>query len=126
MPVDTIVNPRHRTSGCARCRMDLIRFTREVRLPRFTMRAGEEWNLPQTSYRTNRYVELGAGLVPPGAYELVERDAQRASHNGRACPGAALDLETYPDALLEYVRATPAQAATRTTTKRIRTKGVTP
>ena len=80
-----IANP---TPGCARCRMDLIRFTRKCRLRRFTMEAGDEWKLPQV-----RYTEGGAMLddsfVHERHFEIVERDHTRACHNGSQCPGAS-------------------------------------
>lgn len=99
-----MINQKHPTAGCARCRMDLIRFTREVKLPRFTMLVGEEWFLPQTSYRADGLIELGHGLAPLAAFEIVERDATRASHNNRPCRG--VDLNGYPDALPECLLAT--------------------
>lgn len=101
-----MINPKHDTDGCARCRMDLIRFTREVKLPRFTMHVGEEWNLPQTSYRADGFIELGHGLAPPNTFEIVEHDITRASHNGKPCRGVA--LEGYPDSLPEYLTASRA------------------
>lgn len=73
--------------GCPRCRMDLIRFVREVRLPRFTMAAGDEWNLPQVRYLPDGSAELGQGVAPAGSFEVVTRDATRACHNGTPCPG---------------------------------------
>ena len=56
---------------CARCRLDLIRFTREVRLPRFTMQAGEDWHLPLSYRHPDGTADLGAGIVPADAYETV-------------------------------------------------------
>lgn len=73
--------------GCTGCRLDLIRFTADVWLPRFTMHAGEEWSLSQSRYRADGSFHLGAGIVPAGMYVIVERDEHRASHNGLPCPG---------------------------------------
>ncbi len=104
--MSVLINAKHDTAGCARCRMDEIRFTRDVKLPRFTMRAGESYNLPQTSYRADGMIALGYGLGPHGSYVVVERDATRASHNGGTCPGTALDRERYSESLPEYIEAT--------------------
>lgn len=60
-----------RVTTCARCRLDLIRFTREVRLPRFTMHAGQDWHLPQSYRRPDGSADLGAGIVPADAYETI-------------------------------------------------------
>ena len=64
--------------------MDLIRFTAEVKLPRFTMHAGEEWHLPQSRYTADGGAELGAGLVPAGSFTVVCADDTRAIHHD--CP----------------------------------------
>ncbi len=58
---------------CARCRLDLIRFTREVRLPRFTMKAGEDWHLPQSRINADGSADLGGGIVPADAYETIAK-----------------------------------------------------
>jgi hypothetical protein len=97
------INPVHGTAGCARCRMDLIRFVVEVKLPRFTMHAGDTWNLPQTQHREHG-IEAGHGFAPTHTFVIIERDHVRASHNGARCQGTA--LESYPDALPELVGAT--------------------
>ena len=96
---------KHGTPGCARCRMDEIRFTKETKTPRFTLQADEVWYLPQTSHRPGGMIALGDGIVPPGSFEVVKRDAERASHNGRPCPGLKLDVEAYPDAMPELIGA---------------------
>lgn len=58
-------------AGCPRCRQDLVRFTREVKLPRFTMREGETWDMPQRKYTADGGAHLGAGIVPPDSFEIV-------------------------------------------------------
>lgn len=93
----------HGTPGCARCRMDLIKFVEEYKLPRFTMHIDETYNLPQTSYRQHGAIEIGTGIAPAQTFVIIERDAMRASHNGLPCPG--LKLEGYPDALPELIGA---------------------
>ena len=70
-----VKKPRY--PGCPRCRLDRIVFTREVRLPRFTMRAGEEWELPQSRYTADG-AELGGGTIPAGSFEIIEADESRA------------------------------------------------
>lgn len=77
----------HDTPGCSRCRMDLIRFTREVVLPRFTMRVGETWNLPQNQRNSDGMLSMGGGYVPVGSYETIKVDHVRAIHNFSTCPG---------------------------------------
>ena len=62
-----------KSAGCPRCRLDLIVFTREVKLPRFTLAAGEEWEMPQARY-TSEGAELGGGIIPKDAFEIVEED----------------------------------------------------
>ena len=69
--------------SCSRCRLDLIRFTREVVLPRFTMRPGDEWDMPQSRYTPDGRAELGAGHVPADAFVVVTPFASRAC--GCAC-----------------------------------------
>jgi hypothetical protein len=65
-------------TGCPRCRLDLIRMTRTTKLPRFTMRVGEEWELPQSRYLLDGSAELGGGTLPAGSFEIIEADASRA------------------------------------------------
>lgn len=74
-----------RSPGCPRCRMDLIRFTREVRLPRFTLEPGEEHSLPQVCHTADGSLLIGGGYVPPGSFRVIQRDHARATC--RACPG---------------------------------------
>lgn len=73
--------------GCPRCRMDLIRVTRETKLPRFTLSTGEEWSLPQCVQHLDGSLRIGGGEVPLGSYVIVERDHKRTDHNGLPCPG---------------------------------------
>ena len=63
--------------GCPRCRLDLIRFVREVKLPRFTMRPGDTWELPQSRYTADG-AELGAGIIPRDSFIIEVADATRA------------------------------------------------
>lgn len=100
------INPDHGTAGCARCRMDLIRFVVETKLPRFTMHVDETWELPQTSHRAHG-IDLGHGFAPAHTFVIVKRDHTRACHNGAKCPGVELDRAKYPDALPEFVGASP-------------------
>lgn len=69
--------------GCARCRLDLIRFVREVKLPRFTMRADETWHLPQSRYQPDGSAELGGGIVPADTFVVEKPGDSRAT--GCAC-----------------------------------------
>lgn len=68
--------PRH--AGCPRYRLDRIVFLKDVKLPRFTLRAGEEWELPQSSYQVDGSAELGGGLIPKDSFEVVVADESRA------------------------------------------------
>lgn len=72
-----------KTPGCSRCRMDLIEFVREVKLPRFTMQAGEQWSLPQSRYNADGDASLGAGVCPRDSFKVLTVDADRAC--GCAC-----------------------------------------
>lgn len=67
-----------RPEGCPRCRLDHIRFVKETKLPRFTMRIGETWELPQSRYTPDGSAELGGGLIPVGAFEIITVDESRA------------------------------------------------
>lgn len=67
-----------RSLGCPRCRMDLLQFVREVRLPRFTMQAGEQWSLLQCRYTPDGSASLGAGLRPRDSFVVLAVDADRA------------------------------------------------
>lgn len=78
---------KHGSEGCPRCRMDLIKFNADVKLPRFTMTKGETWNLPQSHYDQEGSAALGDGTAHRTTFYVVERDATRASHNGLPCPG---------------------------------------
>jgi len=80
-----------RSAGCPRCRMDLVVFAVEVKLPRFTMRPGDSWDLPQVRNRADGGIELGHGVAPRGTFAVAEVDHRRACHNGQACPGDAGD-----------------------------------
>lgn len=73
--------------------MDLIRFTRQTRLRRFTMEVGEEWKLPQCRY-TDGGAMLDDSFVPESSFEVVVRDHTRACHNGNPCPGDAEDMRS--------------------------------
>lgn len=70
------------TEGCARCRLDLIRFVRDTKLPKFSMAAGEEWHLPQSRYLEDGSAELGGGTIPRDSFEVVKADEHRACN----CP----------------------------------------
>lgn len=63
--------------GCPRCRLDRIIFKKEVKLPRFVMRQGETWELPQSRY-TQDGAELGGGIIPRDSFEIVTADESRA------------------------------------------------
>ena len=71
--------------GCPRCRLDRIKFVREVRLPRFSFKPGEEWELPQSRYQVDGSAELGGGLIPADAFEVIVADESRAC--GCDCKG---------------------------------------
>lgn len=58
--------------------MDLLQFVREVRLPRFTMQAGEQWSLPQCRYTPDGSASLGAGLCPRDSFVVLAVDTDRA------------------------------------------------
>lgn len=64
--------------GCPRCRLDLIRFLKEVKLPRFTMCEGDEWELPQSRYQPDGSAELGGGTIPKDAFIVEVEDQTRA------------------------------------------------
>jgi hypothetical protein len=67
-----------KSPGCRRCRLDLIQFTRTVKLPRFSMHQGDEWHLPQSRYQLDGSAELGAGIVPRDAFKILVVDDTRA------------------------------------------------
>ena len=71
--------------GCPRCRLDKIRMTKPVKLPRFTMGVGEEWELPQSRYQVDGSAELGGGSIPKDAFEIIEADESKAC--GCPCKG---------------------------------------
>lgn len=71
--------------GCPRCRLDLIRFTADVPLPRFTMCRGETWRLPQSRYQENGSAAIGGGFAPAGTFEVLGRDVSRAIHGAEGC-----------------------------------------
>lgn len=83
---------KKRSEGCPRCRLDKIKFTREVRLPRFTMHEGETWELPQVRYLPDGSAELGGGILPKDSFIVEVEDDSRAcgcncgSSSPRACP----------------------------------------
>jgi len=81
--------PGRRRAGCPRCRMDLIVFAVEVKLPRFTMRPGDSWDLPQVRHRADGGIDLGQGVAPRGTFAVAKVDHRRACHNGQTCPGDA-------------------------------------
>ena len=64
--------------GCERCRKDIIRFVRDVALPRFTMRAGEKWSALQRRYTPALGYELGGGFAPSGSFVIESRNHHRA------------------------------------------------
>lgn len=70
--------------GCPECVMDLIRFKREVRLPRFTMRVGEEWMARRRKMSLDGY-EIDGGLAPPDSFEVLVLGAAVAC--GCSCRG---------------------------------------
>lgn len=76
-------------AGCPRCRLDLIRFTREVKLPRWTFAAGEEWHLPQCRYLADGSAEVGAGVAPRDSFTIVVVDEHRAGQC--RCDGSFTD-----------------------------------
>lgn len=63
--------------GCPRCRLDLIRLVKSVKLPRFTLAQGERWELPQSRY-TPDGAELGGGVIPKDSFEIEVEDESRA------------------------------------------------
>lgn len=81
----------HDHPGCPRCRMDLICFKHRVVLPRFTMEAGEHWNLPQSRYTDQGDAQMGGALAPAGSFTISTPDFRRACHNGKRCPGNTAD-----------------------------------
>jgi hypothetical protein len=58
--------------------MDLIRFLKDVKLPRFSFKVGETWELPQSRYQPDRSAELGGGQVPAGSFVIEVEDHTRA------------------------------------------------
>ncbi len=64
--------------GCPRCRLDKIVFVKSVKLPLFTMRTGEEWELPQSRYLADGSAELGGGIIPKDAFVIEVEDESRA------------------------------------------------
>jgi hypothetical protein len=51
---------------------------KEVKLPRFTMAVGEQWELPQSRYQDDGSAELGGGTIPAGSFEILKADESRA------------------------------------------------
>lgn len=64
--------------GCPRCRLDRIVFTKDVKLPRFSFKPGEEWELPQSRYLPSGEAELGGGTIPAGSFIVEVEDESRA------------------------------------------------
>ena len=67
-----------KSAGCPRCRLDRIKFGKEVKLPRFSFKPGEEWELPQSRYTPDGSAELGGGIIPRESFEIIEADESRA------------------------------------------------
>ena len=71
--------PRPRTfDGGPRCRLDKIVFVKEVKLPRFTLHIGENWELPRSRYLTDGSAELGGGTIPKDSFIIEVADESRA------------------------------------------------
>ena len=90
-PVALEVN-KPKSAGCPRCRLDKIRFVKPVKLPRFSFKPGEEWELPQVRYQVDGSAELGGGTIPAGSFEIVTPDESKAC--GCTCKGDRPRLST--------------------------------
>jgi hypothetical protein len=49
-----------------------------VKLPRFTLAQGEEWELPQSRYLSDGSAELGGGVIPRDSFFIEVEDQSRA------------------------------------------------
>lgn len=67
-----------RSEGCPRCRLDKIKFTKPVKLPRFSFKAGESWELPQVRHNPDGSAELGGGTIPRDSFIIEIADESRA------------------------------------------------
>lgn len=69
--------------SCDLCRFDLVEFLVEVRLPRFTMAAGERWDRLARKVQPDGRFSLGGGTVQANEYRVVQRNVSRTC--GRKC-----------------------------------------
>lgn len=63
---------------CPRCRLALVRFLSEVKLPRFTMRPGDTWEPSEVRFGPDGSLRLGGGIAPSASFEVVNPFNSRA------------------------------------------------
>lgn len=74
---------------CNDCALDLVRFVRDYRAPRFNLRAGDEWKIPRKRIHDDGSFELAGGTVRAEDYELAERGASYVCGRTCSCRGGA-------------------------------------
>ena len=101
-----LINARSRNRKPSTCRgVTISKLSRGIKLPRFTLHEGEEWELPQSRYQADGSAELGGGFTDltetmrsslqrgqPGC--LVTSSATTAHLTGRQAARSVLECFT--------------------------------